>query len=143
MQRLRQPLVWMATLTLLFGAGCARPTETPPSPGPPSRGDSLSVSGAGATFPAPIYEQWFKQFPRTTNGAGVNVRYDAVGSGKGITAFTERQVDFGATDVPLSAEELAKAEAAGGAVIHIPTVLGAITVVYNLPRSPRLRMDAG
>jgi phosphate transport system substrate-binding protein len=51
-------------------------------------------------------------------------------------------VDFGATDIPLSQEELAKAEAAGGEVIHIPTVLGAITVVYNLPGSPRLRMDA-
>lgn len=82
------------------------------------------MSGAGATFPAPIYEQWFKQFPETIEGAGVDVRYDAVGSGKGIAAFTERRVDFGATDVPLNPEELAKAEAAGGAVIHVPTVLG-------------------
>jgi phosphate transport system substrate-binding protein len=142
MQRIRQPLVWMAALALLLVAGCERATETPSSPAPPAQGDSLTVSGAGATFPAPIYEQWFKQFPRTTDGAGVSVQYDAVGSGKGITAFTERRVDFGATDVPLNAEELAKAEAAGGAVIHIPTVLGAITVVYNLPGSPTLRMDA-
>ncbi len=94
-------------------------------------------------LPGPIYERWFKQFPKTIEGAGVDVRYDAVGSGKGIAAFTERRVDFGATDVPLNREELAKAEAAGGAVIHLPTVLGAITVTYNLSGSPRLRMDAG
>jgi phosphate transport system substrate-binding protein len=141
MRRLRQPLVWMATLALLFAAGCQRPAETPPAASL-SPGDSRTVSGAGATFPAPIYEQWFKQFPETIEGAGVDIRYDAVGSGKGIAAFTERRVDFGATDVPLNREELAKAEAAGGAVLHIPTVLGAITVTYNLPGSPRLRMDA-
>jgi phosphate transport system substrate-binding protein len=142
MHRLRQRLGWLAILALLFAAGCERPAEGPSPAAPPPRGDSRTVVGAGATFPAPIYEQWFKQFPSTTDGAGVAVRYDAVGSGKGITAFTERRVDFGATDVPLNAEELVKAEAAGGAVIHIPTVLGAITVVYNLPGSPRLRMDA-
>ncbi|HEX2372686.1 MAG TPA: phosphate ABC transporter substrate-binding protein PstS [Actinomycetota bacterium] len=141
MRRLRQPLVWIAALMLL-AAGCGQGAEAPASPVPPPRGDGHTVSGAGATFPAPIYEQWFEQFPRTTAGAGAQVRYEAVGSGKGITAFTERRVDFGATDIPLSAEELAKAEAAGGAVVHIPTVLGAITVAYNLPGAPRLRMDA-
>jgi phosphate transport system substrate-binding protein len=141
-RRLRQPLVWITALALLLGAGCERRTDAPTSPIAPSFGDSHTVLGAGATFPAPIYQQWFKDFPRTVDGAGVEVRYDAVGSGKGITAFTERRVDFGATDVPLSPAELAKAEEGGGEVIHIPTVLGAITVVYNLPRSPRLRMDA-
>jgi phosphate transport system substrate-binding protein len=141
MRRLHRPLVWMATLALLFAAGCEQATETPAA-APPPQGDSRALSGAGATFPAPIYEQWFEQFPKTIDGAGTDVRYDAVGSGKGIAAFTERRVDFGATDVPLNREELAKAEAAGGAVIHIPTVLGAITVTYNLPGSPRLRMDA-
>jgi phosphate transport system substrate-binding protein len=67
---------------------------------PLSPGDSRTVSGAGATFPAPIYEQWFRQFLKTIEGAGVDVHYDAVGSGKGIAAFTERRVDFGATDAP-------------------------------------------
>jgi phosphate transport system substrate-binding protein len=140
---LRQPLLWVAALTLLLAAGCRQGAEAPSNSPPVPQGETNTVSGAGATFPAPIYEQWFKQFPRTTDGTGIQVRYDAVGSGKGIAAFIERRVDFGATDVPLNAEEMAKAEAAGGAVIHIPTVLGAITVVYNLPGSPRLRMDAG
>jgi phosphate transport system substrate-binding protein len=141
-RRLRLPLVWVAALALLVATGCERPTEPPSSPAPVTAGDSRIVTGAGATFPAPIYEHWFKQFPQTIDGAGVDVRYEAVGSGKGIAAFTERRVDFGATDIPLNPEELAKAEAAGGAVLHIPTVLGAITVAYNLPGSPRLRMDA-
>jgi phosphate transport system substrate-binding protein len=142
-RRLRHPLAWVAAIALLLTAGCERPAETPSSPTTPAPlADSRTVLGAGATFPAPIYEEWFKQFPQTADGAGLEVRYEAVGSGKGITAFTERQVDFGATDVPLTPTELAKAEAAGGPVVHIPTVLGAITVVYNLPGSPRLRMDA-
>jgi phosphate transport system substrate-binding protein len=141
-RRLRQSFVWIAVLAVLLAAGCERPAETPSSLEPRSRPDSRVLSGAGATFPAPIYERWFERFPQTTDGAGVDVRYEAVGSGKGIAAFTEERVDFGATDVPLNPEELAKAEAAGGQVIHIPTVLGAITVVYNLPGSPRLRMDA-
>jgi phosphate transport system substrate-binding protein len=142
MRRLRLPLVCVAALALLLTNGCERPAEAPPSPAPRAPTDGSVVAGAGATFPAPIYEHWFEQFPRTASGTGIDVRYDAVGSGKGIAAFTERRVDFGATDVPLNREELAKAEAAGGAVLHIPTVLGAITVVYNLPGSPRLRMDA-
>ena len=141
-RRLRHPLVWVAVIALALTAGCERAAEAPSPPAQAPATDSRTVLGAGATFPAPIYEQWFEQFPRTIDGAGTEVRYEAVGSGKGITAFTERKVDFGATDVPLSPSELATAEAAGGAVVHIPTVLGAITVVYNLPGSPRLRMDA-
>lgn len=139
-RRHRQILILVVS-TMLLAVGCRTSAETPSSP-TPTPGDRLSLSGAGATFPAPIYDKWFAAFPRTGEGAGVQVRYDAVGSGKGIAAFTERRVDFGATDVPLNPDELAKAEAAGGPVTHVPTVLGAITVVYNLPGAPRLRMDA-
>jgi phosphate transport system substrate-binding protein len=138
-RRHRQTLILVAA-TMLLAVGCRTSAESPSPPVGPSLGDR-SLSGAGATFPAPIYDHWFAAFPRTGEGVGVQVRYDAVGSGKGIAAFTERRVDFGATDVPLSPEELAKAEAAGGPVMHVPTVLGAITVVYTLPRAPRLRMD--
>jgi len=125
-------------VAVALAAGCQRPTEAPT----PSSSDGRTLLGAGATFPAPIYEQWFAAFLETGEGVGAQVHYDAVGPGKGIAAFTERRVDFGATDVPLNQDELAKAEAAGGPVIHVPTVLGAITVVYNLPGAPRLRMDA-
>jgi phosphate transport system substrate-binding protein len=131
-------LTAVVVVTVALAAGCQRSTQ---ATAPPA-GDSSTVVGAGATFPAPIYEQWFGAFPRTGEGYGAQVRYDAVGSGKGIAAFTERRVDFGATDVPLNHDELAEAEAAGGPVVHIPTVLGAVTVAYNLPGTPRLRMDA-
>jgi phosphate transport system substrate-binding protein len=137
----RQTVILVAA-TMLLAVGCRTSAESPSPPTGPSQGDGRSLSGAGATFPAPIYDHWFAAFPRTGEGVGVQVRYDAVGSGKGIAAFTERRVDFGASDVPLNPDELAEAEAAGGPVMHIPTVLGAITVVYNLPRAPRLRMDA-
>jgi phosphate transport system substrate-binding protein len=139
--RHRRTLVLVVARTLL-AIGCRAANEAPSSPSGPSQGDRHALAGAGATFPAPIYQQWFAAFPHTAEGLGVQVHYDAVGSGKGIAAFTERRVDFGASDVPLSPDELTKAEAAGGPVLHIPTVLGAITVVYNLPGAPRLRMDA-
>jgi phosphate transport system substrate-binding protein len=138
----RPTVIAVVFVTLALVAGCARFTEASPSSPAPSSSDSRTVVGAGATFPAPIYEQWFAAFLGTGEGVGTQVRYDAVGSGKGIAAFTVRRVDFGATDVPLSRDELAKAEAAGGPLVHIPTVLGAITVAYNLPGAPRLRMDA-
>lgn len=135
-------MIAVVVVTLALAAGCGRVTEASRSSQAPSSSDSRTVVGAGATFPAPIYQQWFAAFPKTGEGVRAQIRYDAVGSGKGIAAFTERRVDFGATDVPLSRDELAKAEAAGGPVVHIPTVLGAITVAYNLPGAPRLRMDA-
>ncbi|HZP80953.1 MAG TPA: phosphate ABC transporter substrate-binding protein PstS [Chthonomonadaceae bacterium] len=86
-----------------------------------------TIEGAGATFPAPIYKQWFAKFQQAT---GTNVNYQAVGSGAGINALKTRTVDFGASDAPLS-----EAEEAGmpGPVVHIPTVGGAVVLSYNLP----------
>jgi phosphate transport system substrate-binding protein len=100
---------------------------------------SKSLSGAGATFPAPIYEKWFSDFGSKN---GVQVNYQAIGSGGGITQFTQGTVDFGATDSPMKDDELQAAEQKGGTVIHIPTVIGAIVVTYNLPGvSKPLKMD--
>jgi phosphate transport system substrate-binding protein len=69
------------------------------------------------------------------------VSYDPVGSGEGILQFTARRIDFGATDVPLNDIELAQAEAIGGPVLHIPTVLGAVAVAYNVPGVTGLKLD--
>ncbi len=85
------------------------------------------VRGAGATFPAPIYTQWFANFLKAT---GTSVDYQAVGSGAGYTAIKNKTVDFGASDAPLSASEEA---AMAGGVVHIPTVGGAVVITYNLP----------
>jgi len=95
-----------------------------------ARGNSGSVdlTGAGATFPYPLYSKWFADYARTT---GVRINYQSIGSGGGIRQLSEQTVDFGASDSPMTDEELAKAK--GGPVLHIPTVLGAVVVIYNLP----------
>jgi len=88
--------------------------------------DSASLTGAGATFPAPVYQAWFDDY--TSVAKGVKINYQALGSGAGIQQFTAKTVDFGASDAPMSADELAKAPDAQ----HIPTVIGAITLAYNI-----------
>ena len=95
------------------------------------------LTGAGATFPYPIYSKWFSDYAAKT---GVKINYQSIGSGGGIRQLSEQTVDFGATDAPMSDAELAKAK--GGAVMHVPTVLGAVVVTYNVPELKRpLRLD--
>ena len=86
----------------------------------------LSLTGAGATFPFPLYTKWISVYTRDKPGLKIN--YQSIGSGGGIRQITERTVDFGATDAPMSDEQLAKA----GGVVHIPTALGAVVLTYNL-----------
>jgi phosphate transport system substrate-binding protein len=92
-----------------------------------SRADTLSIHGAGATFPYPLYSKWFSEFSKTN--AGVEINYQSVGSGAGVRQLLDRTVDFGASDAPMSDEQLAKATTP---VIHVPTVLGAVVVTYHL-----------
>ena len=86
-----------------------------------------TLTGAGATFPNPIYTKWFDAYNKTT---GVQINYQSIGSGGGIKQFTEGTVDFGATDGPMTDDQL---QAVGGHVIHIPTVMGAVVLTWNLP----------
>jgi phosphate transport system substrate-binding protein len=85
-----------------------------------------SLTGAGATFPAPLYQQWFQEYAKEK---GVQINYQAIGSGGGIKNITAKSVDFGASDAPMNAAELAAAPG----ILHIPTVAGAVTVAYNIP----------
>jgi phosphate transport system substrate-binding protein len=85
------------------------------------------LTGAGATFPNPIYTKWFDVYYKQT---GVRINYQSIGSGGGIRQFTEGTVDFGATDAPMTDEQVA---AVKGNVLHVPTVLGAVVATYNLP----------
>ena len=96
-----------------------------------------SLTGAGATFPNPIYTKWFDAYSKQT---GVRINYQSIGSGGGIRQFTEGTVDFGATDGPMNESQIA---AVGGNVLHVPTVLGAVVVTYNLPSlaNTRLKFD--
>jgi phosphate transport system substrate-binding protein len=91
------------------------------------------INGAGATFPYPIYSKWFDQYTKLDPGARFN--YQSIGSGGGIKQISARTVDFGATDGPMTEEQLSKAP---GALLHIPTVLGAVVATYNLPGAPAL-----
>jgi len=100
---------------------------------------SVTLQGAGATFPAPLYQSWFEQY----NGrySNVQVNYQSNGSGAGIKAITQGTVDFGASDAPMKDEEI-KALPAGTTVLHIPTALGAVVLIYNLPGVGVLQLDA-
>src|ERR1041384_5064512 len=87
----------------------------------------VSLTGAGATFPNPIYTKWFDAYNKKT---GVQINYQSIGSGGGIKQFTEGTVGFGATDGPVNEEKL---QGVGGHVLHIPTVMGAVVLTWNLP----------
>ena len=97
-----------------------------------------NLNGAGATFPNPIYTKWFDGYAKKT---GVKINYQSIGSGGGIRQFTQGTVDFGATDSPMTDEQIASVK---GNVAHIPTVLGAVVLTYNLPAAgtTKLKLDA-
>jgi phosphate transport system substrate-binding protein len=95
---------------------------------------AVLVNGAGATFPYPIYSKWFDEFHK--RHPDIQINYQSIGSGGGIRQVTEGTVDFGATDGPMTDEQLAQTKVP---ILHFPTVLGAVVPTYNLPGSPRLR----
>ncbi len=97
--------------------------------------DNLLINGAGATFPAPLYQTWFSEY--NTLHPTIQFNYQAIGSGGGIKQFSEGTVDFGASDAPMKDDQIAKAPD----VVHIPTVLGAVVVSYNLPSVTTLRFS--
>ena len=84
------------------------------------------LNAAGATFPAPLYQQWFQEYKAAT---GVQINYQAIGSGGGIKDITGHVVDFGASDAPMNADELRGAPG----ILHIPTVAGPVCISYNIP----------
>lgn len=86
------------------------------------------ITGAGATFPYPLYAKWFSEYNKLH--PDVQINYQSIGSGGGIRQFSQKTVDFGASDAPMSDEQLKQA---GASILHIPTVLGAVVVTYNLP----------
>jgi len=130
---MHRPLFVLAALSLVASAcgdsskqastdsaGAAAPAQ--------SRSSGADLTGAGATFPNPLYAKWFDTYASKT---GVKINYQSIGSGGGVRQISEQTVDFGASDAPMSDGELAKTK--GGPVVHIPTTVGAVTVVYNLP----------
>lgn len=98
-------------------------------------GNESSLSGAGATFPAPFYNIVFKEYAKN----GTNVTYGAIGSGGGIRSLQDKTVDFGATDVYLSNEDL---KGMPGDIIHVPTAIGGVVLSYNLKDVNSLKLTA-
>jgi phosphate transport system substrate-binding protein len=86
------------------------------------------INGAGATFPNPIYTKWFSEYNKLHSDVAIN--YQSVGSGAGIQQMIKKTVFFGATDGPMTNEQL---QSAPGKILHFPTVLGAVVPVYNIP----------
>jgi len=89
---------------------------------------AVKLQGAGATFPNPLYQKWIHEF--SAANASIQIDYQSIGSGGGIKQLQAQTVDFGASDAPMTDDEL---KASPSAVVHIPTVLGAVVVTYNLP----------
>ncbi len=99
-------------------------------------GESVSLTGAGASFPAPLYQKWFSEYNK--QNPNVKVSYQSVGSGAGVEQFTQGTVDFGASDVAMKDEEIAAVERG---VALLPMTAGSIVLAYNLPDVPELKLS--
>jgi phosphate transport system substrate-binding protein len=97
----------------------------------------VALTGAGATFPNPIYSKWFDAYHKQT---GVQINYQSIGSGGGIKQYTEGTVDFGASDGPMTNDQMAAIQ---GEVLHLPTVMGADVITWNVPalKDVKLKFD--
>ena len=116
----RSLLICLLTFVVAFVA-CNPGGSTSSSP-------SVSLQGAGATFPNPLYQKWLSEYGKLH--PNVKIDYQSIGSGGGIKQIQSQTVDFGASDTPMKDDDL---KAAPGEILHIPTVLGAVVITYNLP----------
>jgi phosphate transport system substrate-binding protein len=120
----RRVIALTMLLAVLLVSACGPRTVREPEP--PQAGGSVMVTGAGASFPYPLYSRWAQVYERQT---GIRINYQSIGSGGGIRQFIARTVDFGASDGPMTDEQIAQA---GGRPLHVPTVAGAVVPVYNV-----------
>jgi len=103
----------------------------------PISGGTTTLTAGGATFPDPLYQKWFSEYK---NKYGVTINYQAKGSGFGVQNLQNQTIDFGGSDAPMTDADIANAK--GGPVLHIPTCLGAVVVIYNIPgASGTLKLD--
>lgn len=116
----------VAMLIAFCVTGCKQSANT--SATTEDHSSAQTLNGAGATFPNPIYSKWFSEYAAAH--PGIHINYQSVGSGAGIRQVSEGTVDFGASDGPMTDQQIAESKVP---VIHIPTVLGAVVPVYNIP----------
>jgi len=117
----------LAALLAATACGGGAPQQSAQSGASPSAGGSVQINGAGATFPNPIYSKWFAEY--TKQHPDVQINYQPIGSGGGIRQLTAQTVFFGASDTPMTDDQLKEAP---GPILHFPTVLGAVVPIYNL-----------
>ena len=118
----------LCIVALLVATACGGGQTQTSGETPAATGALAQINGAGATFPYPIYSKWFSEY--NTLHPDVRINYQSQGSGAGVRQLTNQTVFFGASDMPMTDEQL---KAAPGAILHLPTVLGAVVPVYNLP----------
>jgi phosphate transport system substrate-binding protein len=119
--RIRTVGTWLVAAALAI-VGCKK-TET----GSTSAGGKVALSGAGSTFAGPLFTKWTSDYQKAK--PDITVNYQAIGSGGGIKSITDKTVDFGATDGPMTDDQIAKA----AGILHIPVTMGAVVPIYNLP----------
>jgi phosphate transport system substrate-binding protein len=131
MESARPDLKEMAFMKkLLMGAALALAIA------PLAAAQNVQIDGAGATFPYPIYSKWFSEYNK--KNPTVQINYQSIGSGGGIRQLTNQTVFFGATDGPMTKEQLGLAP---GSVLHFPTVLGGVVPIYNVKDNPDLKFS--
>ena len=119
-------LTAILSLILIFAASCSG-DSLGKSDGPSDASGTISLQGAGASFPKPIYQKWMSEYGKLNEN--IRIDYQSVGSGAGQRAILANTADFGASDDPMKDEDLKKADSE---LIHIPTVLGAVVLTYNV-----------
>jgi phosphate transport system substrate-binding protein len=117
----------VALLATLSACSGERADSTTATTAGGAGGGTIRLQGAGATFPNPLYQKWLSEYGKVNPQAKID--YQSIGSGGGIQQIQSQTVDFGASDAPMSDEDLKKAP---GELLHIPTVLGAVVITYNL-----------
>ena len=134
-----QRKLWLAPFVALSLslASCGGPSTTDSaSTNTSTAGKSVSLTGAGASFPAPLYQKWFFEYNK--QNPNIKVTYQSVGSGAGVEQFTQQTVDFGASDVAMKDEEISKVDR--GTVL-LPMTAGSVVLAYNLPGVEELKLS--
>jgi len=116
-------VAWLTAAAVLVVSFACNPNGSAGGSG----GGTVTVQGAGATFPNPLYQKWISEYGKLH--PNLKMDYQSIGSGGGIKQIKEQTVDFGASDAPMKDEDL---KAAPGEILHVPTVLGAVVITYNL-----------
>jgi phosphate transport system substrate-binding protein len=122
--RRRAASALLTTFCLAFAFACSGSPGARPGGG---GGGAVNLRGAGASFPNPLYQKWLSEYGKAH--PDIRIDYQSIGSGGGIKQIKEQTIDFGASDAPMKDEDL---KGAPGEILHIPTVLGAVVLTYNL-----------